>query len=95
MSEESSESLNGQKAESGVDQGKLLKAVGIWFGISAAIGNTIAAGIVRTPGDIALWLPNEILFLAVWVIGGLYALAGASSLAELACAIPKSGGQYN
>lgn len=75
--------------------GKLLQVLGIWFGIAAAIGNTIAAGIVRTPGDIAKLLPNPWLFLAVWVLGGVYALLGASSMAELGAAIPRSGGQYN
>src|SRR5712691_13039865 len=64
-------------------RGRLLKVLGMWFVISAAIGNTIAAGIVRAPGDIAQWLPNTYLFFGVWVIGGLYALTGASSLAEL------------
>jgi APA family basic amino acid/polyamine antiporter len=67
----------------------------MWFGISAAVGNTIAAGIVRAPGDIAQWLPNVYFFFGVWVVGGLYALSGASSLAELGAAIPRSGGQYN
>ena len=67
----------------------------MWFGIAAAIGNAIAAGIVRTPGDIAQALPNPFLFTGVWVVGGLYALFGASSLAELCAAIPRSGGQYN
>jgi APA family basic amino acid/polyamine antiporter len=67
----------------------------MWFGISAAVGNTIAAGIVRAPGDIAQWLPNVYLFFGVWIIGGLYALSGASSMAELGAAIPRSGGQYN
>jgi basic amino acid/polyamine antiporter, APA family len=67
----------------------------MWFGIAAAVGNTIAAGIVRAPGDIAEWLPNAFLFLGVWVVGGLYALSGASSIAELGAAIPRSGGQYN
>jgi APA family basic amino acid/polyamine antiporter len=67
----------------------------MWFGISAAVGNTIAAGIVRAPGDIAQWLPNVYLFFGVWVVGGLYALFGASSMAELGAAIPRSGGQYN
>jgi basic amino acid/polyamine antiporter, APA family len=67
----------------------------MWFGIAAAIGNTIAAGIVRAPGDIAQWLPNVYLFFGVWIVGGLYALVGASSLAELGAAIPRSGGQYN
>jgi APA family basic amino acid/polyamine antiporter len=67
----------------------------MWFGIAVAIGNAIAAGIVRTPGDIAQALPNPYLFLGVWIVGGLYALFGASSLAELCAAIPRSGGQYN
>lgn len=76
-------------------RGKLLQVLGVWFGIAAGIGNTIAAGIVRTPGDIARLLPNAWLFLGVWVAGGIYAFLGASSLAELGAAIPRSGGQYN
>ena len=75
--------------------GHLLQVLGMWFGIAAAIGNAIAAGIVRTPGDIAQALPNPFLFICVWVVGGLYALFGASSLAELCAAIPRSGGQYS
>ena len=63
--------------------------------MAAAIGNTIAAGIVRTPGDVARLLPNAWMFLGVWVLGGLYAFSGASSMAELGAAIPRSGGQYN
>ena len=77
------------------NRGRLLRVLGMWFGISAAVGNTIAAGIVRAPGNIAQWLPNLYLFFGVWVVGGLYALMGASSLAELGAAIPRSGGQYN
>jgi APA family basic amino acid/polyamine antiporter len=75
--------------------GKLLQVLGVWFGIAVAIGNSIAAGIVRTPGDIAKMLPNAWLFIGVWIVGGLYALFGASSLAELGASIPRSGGQYN
>jgi APA family basic amino acid/polyamine antiporter len=78
-----------------LSRGKLLQVLGMWFGIAAAVGNTIAAGIVATPGDIAKWLPNAWLFLAVWIVGGLYALFGASSMAELGASIPRSGGQYN
>jgi APA family basic amino acid/polyamine antiporter len=78
-----------------ISPGKLLQVLGVWFGIAAAVGNTIAAGIVRTPGVIAKILPSPWFFLGVWVIGGLYALFGASSMAELGAAIPRSGGQYN
>ena len=82
-------------AEQPPSTGRLLRVLGVWFGIAAAVGNAIAAGIVRTPGDIARLLPNPWLFLGVWLAGGLYALAGAPSLAELGAAIPRSGGQYN
>jgi APA family basic amino acid/polyamine antiporter len=67
----------------------------MWFGMAAAIGNTIAAGIVRTPGNVAKLLPNAWMFIGVWIVGGLYAFSGASSMAELGAAIPRSGGQYN
>jgi basic amino acid/polyamine antiporter, APA family len=78
-----------------LSRGRLLQVLGMWFGMAAAIGNTIAAGIVRTPGDVAKLLPNAWMFLSVWVLGGLYAFSGASSMAELGAAIPRSGGQYN
>jgi APA family basic amino acid/polyamine antiporter len=76
-------------------RGRLLKVLGMWFGIAAAVGNTISAGIVRTPGDIASRLPNAWLFLGVWIVGGLYAFFSAPAMAELGAAIPRSGGQYN
>jgi APA family basic amino acid/polyamine antiporter len=78
-----------------LSRGRLLQVLGMWFGMAVAVGNAIAAGIVRTPGEIAKSLPNAWLFIGVWVAGGLYALFGASSMAELGAAIPRSGGQYN
>jgi len=77
------------------EKGKLLQVLGVGFGIAVAVGNTISAGIVRTPGDIAARLPNHWLFFCVWFGGALYALVSAFQLAELGSAIPKSGGQYN
>jgi APA family basic amino acid/polyamine antiporter len=66
----------------------------VGFGIAVIIGNTIGAGIFRAPGSIAQNLPDPWLFLGVWIIGGLYALLGAVSLAELGAMLPRSGGQY-
>ena len=76
------------------DHGRLLKILGVGFGLAVIIGNTIGAGIFRTPGTIAQHLPSVPLFLGVWVVGGLYALLGAISLAELGTMLPRSGGQY-
>lgn len=72
----------------------LLRVLGVLFGATIIVGNTIAAGILRTPGDVASLLPSPAWFLGVWIAGGLYALCGAMTMAELAAALPKSGGQY-
>jgi APA family basic amino acid/polyamine antiporter len=73
---------------------RLLAILGVGFGIAVTIGNVIGAGILRTPGEIAAHLPTVFPYLAVWVIGGLYALLGANAIAELATTVPRSGGQY-
>ena len=48
---------------------KLLNILGVSFGLAVAIGNTIGAGILRTPGDVASMLQTPVLFLGVWVVG--------------------------
>jgi APA family basic amino acid/polyamine antiporter len=73
---------------------KLVTALGLVFGVAVTIGNIIGVGILRTPGDIAAQLPTFGLFIAVWIVGGLYALLGANALAELGTLVPRSGGQY-
>jgi APA family basic amino acid/polyamine antiporter len=75
-------------------RGRLLRVLGVGFGLAVIIGNTVGAGIFRAPGTIALQLPHPWLFLGVWILGGVYALLGAFALAELGAMIPKSGGQY-
>ncbi len=75
-------------------RGHLLKILGVGFGLAVIIGNTIGAGILRAPGNIAAELPNPWWFMGVWLLGGVYALLGAISLSELGTTIPRSGGQY-
>jgi basic amino acid/polyamine antiporter, APA family len=71
-----------------------LRVLGVGFGLAVVIGNTIGAGILRTPGEVAAHLPTFWLFIGVWIAGGLYALLGALSIAELGTMLPRSGGQY-
>jgi len=73
---------------------RLLPVLGIGFGLAVTVGNSIGAGILRAPGEVAGHLPVTWLYLAAWVLGGLYALLGAIQLAELGAMIPRSGGQY-
>ncbi len=77
-----------------VGRGRLLQILGVGFGLAVIIGNTIGAGILSTPGTIARQLTNPWLFIGVWIGGGLYAVLGAISIAELGTMIPRSGGQY-
>ena len=74
-------------------KGHLLRVLGVAFGWAVGIGNTIGAGILRTPGDAAATVPSTVAFFAVWIIGGAYAMLGALSLSELGAMIPESGGQ--
>ena len=78
----------------GAAQRSLLRVLGLTFGLAVIIGNTIGAGIFRTPGEIAAHLPTFLPFLSIWIVGGLYALLGANALSELGTLMPKSGGQY-
>lgn len=73
---------------------KLLTVLGVTFGVAVLVGNTIGAGILKTPGLIAGHLPEFLPYMAVWVVGALYALLGANALAELGTMVPRSGGQY-
>ena len=74
--------------------GRLLRVLGLGFGLAVTIGNTIGAGIFRAPGEVASHLPDAWWFLAAWLVGGLFALIGALQIAELGTMLPRSGGQY-
>jgi APA family basic amino acid/polyamine antiporter len=73
---------------------RLLRVLGVGFGIAVTIGGVIGMGILRTPGDVAAQLPRRWLFIGVWIVGGLYALLGTISVAELGTMLPRSGGFY-
>lgn len=74
---------------------RLLTVLGVTFGLAVIVGNTIGAGILRTPGEIAGHLPVAWMFFAAWIAGALYAFGGANAVSELATMLPRSGGQYN
>ncbi len=59
-----------------------------------AVGSCIGSGIFVTPAQIVQAVPNAVLVLAVWAIGGLIALTGALTFSELGGMFPHSGGVY-
>lgn len=72
----------------------LLRQIGLGSGVGIVVGSMIGSGIFRIPSEIAVRLPGPLPMLAVWVVGGVFALCGALTLAEVSGAFPYSGGIY-
>ena len=75
-------------------EGALRPAIGVGLGVLLVINATIGTGIFKTPAKVARLSGSMSAALLMWVVGGLIALCGALSLAELAAAMPRAGGIY-
>lgn len=73
---------------------RLPRKLGLLSAIAVVIGSTIGGGIFRTPAIIADRVPSPLWMLGVWVLGGLLALCGALTYAELGAMFPRSGGVF-
>jgi APA family basic amino acid/polyamine antiporter len=58
------------------------------------VGGIIGAGIFINPYIVAQRLDSPALVMAAWVAGGIIALAGALTFAELGTLFPSAGGHY-
>lgn len=74
--------------------GRLIRVLGVGFGIAVILGSTLGIGILRTPGLVAQQLDSRSTILSVWLFGGLYTLLGSVCLTELGTALPQAGGYY-
>lgn len=72
----------------------LPRKLGLTTGIAVVVGVIIGSGIFRVPSPIAAVTGNITGIALVWVLGGLVALFGALSVAELAAMYPAAGGPY-
>lgn len=72
----------------------LKRQIGLWSAIAVVIGSTIGSGIFRSPAGIADRLPGPLPMLSSWVAGGIFAICGALTIAEVASALPRTGGVY-
>ncbi len=67
---------------------------GYWVGHFVVVGCMVGAGILTTSGFILRDTSNPAGLMGLWVLGGILAICGAISIAELATALPRSGGDY-
>lgn len=73
---------------------RLPRTIGLFSAIAIIVGTTIGSGIFRVPSAVATTLGEPGPVLLAWIIGGLLALFGALTLAELAAMYPRSGGVF-
>jgi len=74
---------------------KLLRILGVVFGIAVVVGSMVGQGILRTPGIIAGAVSSPALVLVLWLLGGGFAAISAFAYVELGAAIPWAGGPYD
>lgn len=73
---------------------RMPRSVGLLDAVAVSIGITIGSGIFRVPATVAGLLHDPGSVILCWVLGGVMALCGALTFAELAASLPRSGGMF-
>lgn len=72
----------------------LKKTITVIEALAIVVGMIIGSGIFLKPGIVLGHAGSAWLAIAAWAVGGVITLASALTVAEIAAAIPKSGGLY-
>jgi APA family basic amino acid/polyamine antiporter len=72
----------------------LVRALGLWDVTAITAGTILGSAIFVAAAFIPRAVPHPTLALIMWVTGGLIAIAGALTYAELGTMFPEAGGQY-
>ena len=71
-----------------------LRRLGVFDTTMVVVGGIIGAGIFLNPAIVAQRVHSATFILATWVLGGVIALIGALTFAELGARRPEAGGGY-
>lgn len=63
--------------------------------VAVVIANMIGTGVFTSLGFQLVTIQSGFVLIMLWVVGGITAVCGALSYAELGAALPRSGGEYN
>ncbi len=85
---------NPASSESAASPASLPREIGLMGSVVIVIGTIIGSGIFLVPHNVARQVGSVQALYWVWIVGGVLALAGALSLAELGAAMPEAGGIY-
>jgi amino acid transporter len=75
-------------------QGELRRVLTHWDAVALIAGIMIGSGIFATPPQIAASMDRFGPMILVWLLGGLLALCGALTYAELSAMFPRTGGVF-
>jgi basic amino acid/polyamine antiporter, APA family len=64
-------------------------------GITLVIANMVGTGVFTSLGYQVGSIPSGFAILVLWAVGGVVALSGAFTYAEISTTLQKSGGEYN
>src|ERR1700720_4332544 len=81
-------------SETSEQKPSLVRGLSLLDSVLLLVSGIIGSSIFLTAKDIAGPLPQPLLFLVGWVIGGVISLFGCVAFAELGSMFPESGGQY-
>ncbi len=68
--------------------------LGVFDCTMIVVSLVIGMGIFRTPVNVARHVPDNLLFFFTWIAGGVVALCGALTYAEIGSRLPVTGGYY-
>src|SRR5271156_3205684 len=75
-------------------QPTLVRGLTLLDSVLLLVGGIIGSSIFLTAKDIAGPLPPPLLFLLVWVLGGMISMCACFAFGELGSMFPEAGGQY-
>jgi APA family basic amino acid/polyamine antiporter len=85
---------SGPSTEGIRSRAELVRGLGLWAAISVNVANMIGTGVFLKTRVMTCNVGAPLMVLAVWIVGGLLALAGAFAYAEVSAMLPEAGGDY-
>jgi len=80
-----------RKAE---DKGPMPAEFGLATATFVVVAGMVGSGVLTTSGYTVFFVGSNQWMLLLWILGGITAVCGALTLAELSAALPKTGGDY-
>lgn len=77
-----------------MSDGSPRKDLGAFHAAMLVMGGILGVGIFFNPAQVASAVPSEPAFLTAWLLGGMIAVCGAFTFAELGGSFPRAGGWY-